>query len=252
MNQRQFYAYYDRIFAAKNYAHEAETIVRLLRKQLCFDCREILDIGCGTGRHAIEFARLGLNVHGIDIDPDAIDAARQSLVKAKPPVEQVRFECLSVEKLNGPVFDAAVCLFNVLNYILDFEEMKRFLEAIRRCLRPGGVLIFDCWNGVAAIESPPRIKHSTTSCPEGDLLVSLEPTTDLMRQHVRMRMTLNAQWEGGARFTQEYDHRLWTPWELSNLLSRAGFGDLALMQWMQPARVATERDWKIMAHCKAV
>jgi 2-polyprenyl-3-methyl-5-hydroxy-6-metoxy-1,4-benzoquinol methylase len=39
---------------------------------------EILDAGCGTGRYAIELARRGYLVHGIDLSPDLIDVARQA------------------------------------------------------------------------------------------------------------------------------------------------------------------------------
>ena len=250
MSQRQFYAYYDTLFAEKNYAHEAETVVAMLKEMLPSGCHEIVDIGCGTGRHANEFARLGLRVQGIDIVPEAIDAARQSLIKAGISTDRVAFDCLPIDQLKGRVFDAAVCLFNVLNYILDIAEMERFLMEIRKRIRPGGAFVFDCWNGVAAIASPPEVKISTLTTPEGELKVHLEPETDLLRQYVRMKMTVSPQWKGGESFTQEYEHRLWTPWELTELLGLAGFGAIKLTRWMQPDALATQSDWKIMVHCR--
>lgn len=41
----------------------------------------ILDIGCGTGRHAIELARRGYRVTGIDLSPSQIEQARAKIVK---------------------------------------------------------------------------------------------------------------------------------------------------------------------------
>src|SRR5436190_22869654 len=98
MSQRQFYAYYDKLFAEKNYAHEAEIVAAVLKEMLPSGCSEIVDVGCGTGRHAIELARLGLRVQGIDIVPEAIDAARQSLNKAALPIDQVAFDCLPIDR----------------------------------------------------------------------------------------------------------------------------------------------------------
>jgi SAM-dependent methyltransferase len=251
MSQRQFYAYYDRLFPAKNYVHEAETVVAMLKRLLPSGCREIVDVGCGTGRHAIEFARLGLKVQGIDPEPEAIHAARKALGGSGAASGGIVFDCLAIEQLSGRDFDAAVCLFNVLNYVLEFEELERFLVALRTRLRPGGAFVFDCWNGVAAVAHPPETRSSRIATPEGELQVDLEPVTDTLRQHVRMRMTVNPQWPGGEGFTQEYQHRLWTPWELGEMLRRAGFGAIAMTRWMQPDIQATANDWKIMIQCKA-
>jgi SAM-dependent methyltransferase len=250
MSQRQFYAYYDKLFATKDYAREAGVVVAMLNHLLPSGCHEIVDVGCGTGRHASEFARLGVRVHGIDIVPEAIDVARRSLVSAGPLNGRIAFDCVPIDQLNGRGFDAAVSLFNVLNYILDTDEMEQFLFEIRKRIRPGGAFVFDCWNGVAAIASPPEIKISTLATPEGELKVHLEPETDLLRQYVRMKMTISPQWKGGESFTQVYEHRLWTPWELTGLLGRAGFDLVKLTRWMQPDALATQDDWKIMAQCR--
>src|SRR5436190_13482743 len=59
MSQQKFYSYYNRLFAGKDYAHEAATVATVLNRLLPAGCHEIVDVGCGTGRHAIEFARLG-------------------------------------------------------------------------------------------------------------------------------------------------------------------------------------------------
>src|SRR5688500_2417854 len=46
---------------------------------------DLLDAGCGTGRYAIELARRGYLVHGIDLSPELIDVAERSAQDARAP-----------------------------------------------------------------------------------------------------------------------------------------------------------------------
>ena len=78
----------------------------------------ILDVPCGAGRHAIEFARRGCRVSGIDLSPDLIADAR----KASEGLD-ADFRVADMRELPAGPFDAAGCAF---------------LAAIRSALRPGG------------------------------------------------------------------------------------------------------------------
>jgi SAM-dependent methyltransferase len=70
--------------------------------------RSVLDAGCGTGRVAIELARRGIEVVGVDLDPDMIDRAR-----GKAPA--VRFEVGDLATFDlGRRFDVVVMAGNVL------------------------------------------------------------------------------------------------------------------------------------------
>jgi len=50
-------AYYDLLYKEKNYAEEAEYIHGLIQKNTP-GAKTILELGCGTGQHAVEFSRL--------------------------------------------------------------------------------------------------------------------------------------------------------------------------------------------------
>ena len=66
---RDYADVYDAIYGAKDYAGEADLIERMLaRHRVPRPCR-VLDIGCGTGRHAFALARRGYEVTGIDRSP---------------------------------------------------------------------------------------------------------------------------------------------------------------------------------------
>src|SRR5579871_3905004 len=74
----QYAQYYDLLYRDKDYAGESRFIDELLR-QAGVQAGPLLDIGCGTGSHARELARLGWKVTGIDLSPEMIGLARKRI-----------------------------------------------------------------------------------------------------------------------------------------------------------------------------
>jgi SAM-dependent methyltransferase len=96
--------------------------------------RAVLDAGCGTGRVAVELARRGVDVIGVDSDPDMIDAAR-----AKAP--DLRWIIADLAELDLPDrVDVVVLAGNVVPYVA-VDRRARALAACARHLVPGGVLL---------------------------------------------------------------------------------------------------------------
>lgn len=104
--------------------------------------RSVLDGGCGTGRVAIELARRGLDVIGVDLDPDMIGLAR-----AKAP--ELTWVQADLSELDlPPRFDAVVLAGNVIPYVAS-DRRQATVIACARHLAPGGRLIagFQLQNG---------------------------------------------------------------------------------------------------------
>ena len=105
------------------------------------DVRSVLDGGCGTGRVAIELARRGLNVVGVDADPAMLSAAR---AKA-PDLEWILADLsdFTLPDAGGPGprrFDAVVLAGNVMIFVVPGSE-GRVLDRIAAHLHPGGLLV---------------------------------------------------------------------------------------------------------------
>ncbi len=96
--------------------------------------RTVLDAGCGTGRIAIERARRGVGVVGVDGDPDMVDLAR-----SKAP--DVPWVVADLAELALPErFDVVVLAGNVVPYVVAGRR-ARAVAACARHLTPGGVLV---------------------------------------------------------------------------------------------------------------
>lgn len=114
----------------------------------------ILDMGCGTGRHAVELARRGYRVTGVDIAAGMLDLARKAAGEACVTVEWI--EADATRFTIDERFDVAICLcggaFGILNPDDDPAAHDRaVLRAIHAALRPGAPLILTTLNAFARL-----------------------------------------------------------------------------------------------------
>ncbi len=107
-----------------------------------FDARRVLlDAGCGSGRNLRWFLRAGYEVHGIETDARALEAARAQAQELAGEEAAVRFRegMLDALPYAADRFDA-VLLNAVLHFAPDRAHFERWLGEAWRVLRPGGLL----------------------------------------------------------------------------------------------------------------
>jgi SAM-dependent methyltransferase len=109
----------------------------------------ILDLGCGTGRHAVELARRGYNLVGVDLSRGMLHQAQAAARGAGVTASWVQADA---RRFAAPgAFDAAVCLcegsFGLVDDGEDPLAHDRAIAAnLARCLRPGGRLVLTALN----------------------------------------------------------------------------------------------------------
>lgn len=114
----------------------------------------VLDVGCGTGRHAVELARRGYAVTGLDLSSEMLARAAVAARAAGVEVDFVRANAADFV-LPGR-FDAAICLcegaFGLLGRDDDpVGQPLAILRNVARCLRPRGRALFTVLNGAAML-----------------------------------------------------------------------------------------------------
>lgn len=128
------------------YGHRDEDDARawvdaILRRSGLAPGSELLDMGCGRGRHARWFCAHGLKVTGIDLSAASIEEAGSYCPEAAFLVHDMRVPFASER------FDAVVCLFTSLGYSADRDDDRRAVEAASRALKHGGLFVLDLLNG---------------------------------------------------------------------------------------------------------
>lgn len=114
----------------------------------------LVDIGCGTGRHVLHFARRAFDAVGIDLSPSMLRQARDKLDEYGLSASLIRADFLELDFLPDETFDYAICMFSTLGMIRGKKNRARFLSGVRRILRNGGKIVFHAHNRYYDPSSP--------------------------------------------------------------------------------------------------
>jgi glycine/sarcosine N-methyltransferase len=138
---------YDRFVNWENrLAYEMPFIERTLHEA---DARRVIDVACGTGRHAIELARRGYKVVGADPSAPMVERAKENAANAGVEThfavagfgELAEKLALSPVEGAGGQFDAALCLGNSLPHVLSVGGLGEALADFAAVLRLDGLLL---------------------------------------------------------------------------------------------------------------
>ena len=177
----EYARYYDLLYKDKDYATEADYVHGLIQRYGTHT-RSIIELGSGTGKHAVLLVDRGYEVQGIERSEDMIAHARDLSEKCGrthesewlPPtfyVGDIRSTRLDRQ------FDAAVSLFHVVSYQTTNADLLATFETARVHVRDGGVFIFDVWYGPAVLSERPAVRIRRMADDHIEVTRLAEPVT---------------------------------------------------------------------------
>lgn len=119
---------------------EARLVDRLVREVTGGRPGRVLDAGCGTGRVALELARRGHAVTGVDVDASMLDEARAVSAHEGLEVAWCLGDLLDLAALAPGELDVVAAPGNVIVYLTPGTE-PAVVRALLQALRPGGLLV---------------------------------------------------------------------------------------------------------------
>ena len=162
----QDYAYYyNSFYKDKDYKKEARTVETLMNRDR--DVSSVLNLGCGTGRHDIELAKMGYAMTGIDVSEQMIRVAQAN--SQKEGID-IRFEVADIRDYRaGQEYDAVISLFHVMSYQTETEDLIRAFQTAAEALCEGGIFVFDLWYGPGVLSDKPAVRVKTVEDSENIL-----------------------------------------------------------------------------------
>lgn len=151
--------YYDLMYQDKDYVGEAQFIQRLIQTYAPATTT-ILELGCGTGNHAMLLAKEGYQVHGVDLSQEMLGYANERCDRLSPALAtRLQFSQGDLRQVRlDRKFDVVLSLFHVMSYQTNNEDLLAAFETAKAHLVPGGILIFDVWYGPAVLSEPPTVR----------------------------------------------------------------------------------------------
>ena len=145
--------YYDLLYGDKDYSAEVDYLCGLLATH-GVSGRELLEFGCGTGRHAKFLVERGYRVTGIERSPEMLARAEviDGFICQKGDICSVQL---------GRTFDAVISLFHVVSYQVTNAAVAAVFTRAAEHLLPGGLFVFDVWYSpaVGAMRPGLRVKR---------------------------------------------------------------------------------------------
>jgi len=209
---------YRHIFTAERAAQEVSFAERAL-KLVPGAC--VLDLCSGQGRHSVPLAQHGYCVTALDLSPAYLRLAKQAA-----DIHKVTLDTIAADMRRIPFaarFDAVINIYSSFGYLETESDDMQVLESVATALKPRGRLFIDMLNREWAVAN--YIQNDWHAGPDGTLYIERrELNLASSRMHVGFTIV---DAHGGRRESIGHNIRLYTLTEISRMLSRAGFHDIA-------------------------
>ena len=103
--------------------------------------KDLLELACGTGAMACVLDDRGYRMTGIDRSESMIAVAKRKALDGR---RDIRFQAGDMVRMPAPgSYDAVLCLYDSINYVVDEADIAAMLNGLRGVLRAGGLFVFD-------------------------------------------------------------------------------------------------------------
>ena len=239
---RDYSNYYDLLYQDKDYYAEVNYIHQLIQGENP-GAKTILNLGCGTGKHDYYLHKLGYEIVAVDISEKMIEIAKSN------DSANIEFIVGDIRKIQlNQSFDAVISMFHVMSYQTTDYDLEKVFNVAKIHLNPGGVFIFDCWNGSGVLADPPQNRRKNV---ENEILKIQRET---IATHLKEENAVNVHFDvditdknASIKHSLSEDHlmRYLFPEELNKIGSYSGLIMNHLYSWMT-TNPPEKDDWYVL------
>lgn len=243
---KEYSRYYDLLYRDKDYTLEADYISSLLFR-FGGKVRSVLELGCGTGKHAMLLAASGMRVTGVEFSETMLHEAclrAESLGPSQGTFTPVAGDARSV-RLGR--FDAVISLFHVVSYQVSNEDALAIFRTAASHLSKDGVFIFDVWYAPAVLANLPSVRVKRMADAQTSIIRIAEPTSNVNESRVDVQYTVIVSDKSTGETVQlleKHPMRYFSSLELDLLAAATGMKIIHAEEWMTRA-TPSENTWGV-------
>jgi len=215
----QFARHYDQFMLRfVDYKSWVDYVERIFKKHKVTP-KTVLDVACGTGIPTVMMAQRGYRMKGVDRSPEMLAVLRSK--GATLPIETTQADVRDFD-LTEPA-DAAISLYDSINYLLKEEDLRRCFGCVRKALADGGLFVFDM-NTIYGLSE--FWGNRITPRNVGDIHSVWENTYDREAKVSTLHLTFWQEGEGNSeppRFEEVHRERAYSRREVKRCLEASGF-----------------------------
>ena len=195
MTTPQFAAYsryYDLFYSDKDYVGETAYLQSLVTR-FAPNSNTLLELGCGTGRHAVLLAEQGFHVTGVELSQTMLDQAKDRAADLLASSVAGSFEPREGDARTfrcAGKFDCVVSLFHVVSYQTANADVQQMFETAAVHLKPSGLFVFDVWYGPAVVTMRPAVRVKRLENETVHVMRIAEPALDMNQNRVDVNYTV--------------------------------------------------------------
>lgn len=210
------------------------TLTKLAKLQVSFIIKKlklkkgmrILDVGCGNGRHALEFARRGFFVTGVDSSRDLLILAKKEARKEGLSIQFILNEFQNFHEKEK--YDLVISIFS-FGFLNKKNDHLAFLKNIVNSLKSSGKIVLVTGNSLLKLKEAKKYGEDNRKSgiitritkrrlPNNDIVEDVEITDTN-----RMNQTIKTTWQKGRNiYMHKSTMRLFMPHEIKRLMTRNG------------------------------
>jgi len=227
---------YDLVHKDKNYFSEVSQLVLLMIKCGITRKSNILDFGCGTGRHLNALSKKGFEfLTGYDVNPNMIDVAR--INNDKLPIYS------DISKIETK-FDFVFSLFDVFSYQITNSDVEKFLSQVVEKCNSDKFGFIDGWYLPGVLRKPPENRNKKIVINNTVLLRKVTVQESESKNITNLKIDILHDSNKEIILSEQHKLRAYTKKELVSLITAKGGTDLIFMDGSNYELPLDDNSWR--------
>lgn len=214
--------YYNLLYEDKDYDAEAAYVAGLLK-----DAKSVLELGCGTGKHAKRLVDNGFSIYGVDLSDTMLEQAK--ILGINCEIGDARtYRC-------NKMFDAVISLFHVMSYQNTDKDVLDEFNTAAYHLKARGKFIFDIWYKDAVLSQVPERRVKKLENEKIKITRYCNPNHIKDKNIVEVNYNieiLNKDTGVIDKLEENHSMRYFSEEEMINFAEKAGFRIIKVEEWL--------------------